>query len=273
MEVLDLIAGLRDSPLTAAIGCASIAPTIVWTIAMVHWMVMGEIEPVYGFPSILVGIGLCYIALDPADPIYSMFALSGIVGMLIVFPIARRQLVRREMIQIDIEQIEKAYEMLAQKPGNEVTRFKLAESVYARGMIGQAIEIGSEAISGMPMDLFPNENKTIEKWKRQARDPNLFRPVPCLECGFYNKPANIYCERCRSDYLAIYARGRWLGSELVQKLVASWIVAMVSLVGLPVTLSLDDVPVTVILVLLQVALVVFLVWRTFLSKKKEQLQA
>ena len=269
MLEIELLAGIGGSPMTATLGCLAIGPTIIWTIALVHWMVMGEIDVVYGFPGIVLGIGLCYVTFDPPHPVYSMFSFGGIVGMLIVFPIARRQMDKREMILIDIEQIERSYETLSKRPGNAVTRFKLAETVYVRGMVGQAIEIAEEAISELPKSLFPEENRMLEKWKRQARDPNLFRPVPCLECGFFNKPSSIYCQQCGCNYLAIYARGRWLGPALTRKLIASWIIAMIALVGLPVTLAIEDLPVlaTVFAVVLQIALVGLLVWRAFLHKE------
>lgn len=265
----ELIAGLSDSPITAAIGCAAIGPTIAWTIGMVNWMIMGEIDGMSGFAAIVLGFGLCFVAINPPEPMYAMFAFCGIVGMMIVFPIARRQLVRRAMIQIDIEQIERAYALLAKRPDNEVTRFKLAEAVYARGMVGQAIEIADSAIDGMPLDMFSSEFKTVQKWKKQARDPNLFRPIPCLDCNFYNKPSDVYCQKCGSEYLAKYARGRWLGATLTRKLIASWIIAMVALVGLPVFLAFDQLPAAIKVtgVMLQVALVGFLVWRSFLKKE------
>ena len=48
----------------------------------------------------------------------------------------------RELVAIDVEQIESAYQMLAEKPDNASAMFKLAERLYHRGLVAHAIGVG-----------------------------------------------------------------------------------------------------------------------------------
>ena len=261
----DLLAALGGSPLTMAMGLLAFIPVVAWVYALVSWMVMGEVDPLFGIPGILVGITLAYVAMAPPEPVYSPLALGGIVGMMIVFPIVKRHLDRRAMIQIEILQIESAYRVLALKPDHAPAKFKLAESLYARGLVGPAVGVGEAALAGMPKSLFPEENVTVGRWKEHAEDSDLQRQIPCLECGRPNEAAAIHCERCGSPFLSAYARGRWLGPSLALKLVASWVAATIMLVGLPLTLGTDLVTgwVAVVAAALQAALVAVLLWRAF----------
>ncbi|MCH7946032.1 MAG: zinc ribbon domain-containing protein, partial [Armatimonadetes bacterium] len=258
-------AALGGSPLIMAMGFLAIFPVVAWVYGLVSWMVMGEVDPLFGVPGILVGLTLGYVAMAPPEPVYSPLALACLVGTMIVFPIAKRHLDRRAMIQIEILQIESAYRVLAIKPDHAPAKFKLAESLYARGLVGPAIGVGEAALAGMPKSLFPEENVTVGRWKAQAKGSELQRQIPCLECGRPNKAGAIHCERCGSPFLSAYARGRWLGPSLARKLVASWVAAAVALVGLPLTLGTDLVTgwAAFAAAALQAALVAVLLWRAF----------
>jgi hypothetical protein len=183
---------------------------------------------------------------------------------MVVFPIVRRQLDRRALATIDVEQIEGAYQMLAERPENASAMFKLAERLYHRGLVAHAVGIGERALSTMPKDLFQQEHRALQLWRKTAPAP---APLPCLRCGQKNAADVVFCERCGGPYLAEYARGRWLGPMIAMRLVAAWAAAMVALVGLPSTLaSIKDPVALVALVVLQVAVVAVLVWRAFLAR-------
>lgn len=260
-----LLAGLRDSPISAAFGCLSIIPLAVWAVAVVNWMVMGEMDFLFGAVAIMCAALLGLVVMSPSDPVYSPIAFAGIILLMIVFPIVKRHLDRRELVAIDVEQIEAAYQMLSEKPDNASAMFKLAERLYHRGLVSHAVGVGERALAGMPQSLFPEENRAVNKWKHTVK-PSA-NTLPCLECGRQNGVSTVFCEGCGAAYLALYARGRWLGSALAMRLVAAWVAAMVALVGLPYTLkSIDDTVMVVALCALQVALAGLLVWRAFIYK-------
>jgi hypothetical protein len=231
-------------------------------------MIMGEMDFLLGVVGILVALLLGMVAMMPPEPVYSPIALGGIVGMMIVFPIAKRQLDRRAIIEIEVEQIENAYRALSEKPESASALFRLADCLYGRGLVGPAVELGERALLGMPKNVFPDENRAVRRWRHLARDTSLFRPLPCLQCGHSNPCGAAFCASCGAPYLAAYARGKWLGSALARRLVASWSAAVVSLLGLPLTISaIEDVFLVVLLCVVQVGLVLLLLWRAFLNKE------
>lgn len=265
MTIELLLAGLKDNPLSAGFGCLSIVPLAVWAIAVMHWMIMGEMDFLFGAVAILCAVLLGFVVMSPSDPIYSPIAFAGIILLMIVFPIVKRQLDRRELVAIDVEQIEAAYQMLAEKPDNASAMFKLAERLYHRGLVAHAVGIGERALSNMPQSLFPEENRAVNKWKHAVKPTT--QTLPCLDCGHQNGVASLYCEGCGAAYLATYARGRWLGSAMAMRLIAAWVAAIVALVGLPFTLkSIDQIVMVVALCVLQLALAGLLVWRAFFYK-------
>ncbi len=265
--MFELLASIRDSPMSAAIGCAALIPLAVWTVAVISWMIMGEMDFLFGVVALLCAFLLGIVVMMPAEPIFAPIAFCGILVLMIVFPIVRRQLDRRALVAIDVEQIEGAYEMLSHKPDNASAMFKLAERLYYRGLVGHAIGIGERALSNMPQSMFPEENRAIQKWKHGVKDPNAFKSLPCLECGHRNGTACLHCESCGSAYLALYARGKWLGTTLAMRLVAAWVAAMVALVGLPLTVStVKELPLVVALSVIQLAVAGLLIWRAFIYK-------
>ncbi len=265
--MLELLASIRDSPVTAAFGCAAIIPLAVWTIAVVGWMIMGEMDFLFGLVALIVAFLLGMVVMMPSQPVFAPIAFCGILLLMIVFPIVRRQLDRRALVAIEVEQIEGAYQMLSEKPDNASAMFKLAERLYYRGLVGHAIGIGELALAKMPQSMFPEENRAIQKWRHAAKNLTANQDLPCLVCGHRNGPAILYCESCGSNYLALYARGKWLGTTLAMRLVAAWVAAMVALVGLPMTVSsIKELPMVIALVVLQIGMAGLLLWRAFAYK-------
>ena len=237
--MIELLAGLDDQPLVAIIGFLAIFPVVAWVYGLISWMIMDEVDVVFGVVGILVGLSLGYVAIAPPEPIYAPLAFAGIVGMMIVFPIFKRQLDKRAMIQIEILQIESAYRVLEMKPDHGPAKFKLAESLYSRGLVAPAVAVGEAALDGMPKSAYPEEYVTVRRWKSRMRDSDASSSIPCLECGRVNEAGAVHCDRCGSAYLSTYARGKWLGPSLARKFVAAGVAAAVALVGLPVTLGTD----------------------------------
>ena len=262
----ELFGALNISPTVASFGILAVVPVVVWVYSLISWMVMGEMDALLGTCGIIAALLLGFVAIAPPDPLYSPIAFAGLVGMMIVFPFARRQLDRRANVEIEVEQIEKAYKTLAEMPENAAAMFKLADGLYARGLVSQAVAIADQALASMPKNVFPAEHRVVDLWRRHAPAPAS--PLRCLHCGRTNDPAAVFCESCGAQYLALYARGRWLGRALAWKLVASWAAASVALVGLPVTIQVAKAAVGLsVLVAMQVGVVALLLWRAFFCKE------
>ena len=167
---------------------------------------------------------------------------------------------------MEVEQIEQAYAMILEKPDQAYLKYKLAEALYLRGMVVHACAIAHHALQQMPKSLFPDEHRSVVRWVDQSKGQTT---ATCMNCGAKSSPENVYCQGCGSDYLADYARGRWLGSSLAVRLVAAWVAAVVSLVGGPYILATPFAPpLSGTLIVVQLAVCGWLVWVGFFKKEK-----
>ncbi len=259
-------AAFLDSPWTALLGFATIVPVAIWFVSSISWMVMGDMEPIIGIPTIIIAFGLAFVAMSPPSPGMSPIAFASTLGMVIVYPVVKRQMENRESIRFEIDEIDKAYSMIKQKPDQAYLKFKLAEGLYRRGMVAQACAIAGHALQQMPKGLFPDEHRAVTRWTHHQVGPP---EVPCMQCGATNRPGEVFCSACGAPYLADYARGKWLGSNLAARLIAAWVAAVVSLVGVPSVIALKFSPLlSGTLIGVQLAVCGLVVWVAFIKKEK-----
>ena len=227
---------LRDqifnNPGSLLAGCLIWVPIGIWVLSLVHWSVQGDMDVLSAIAGIFVGIGLGMTALIAREPYMAPLILTAVLLTMFAFPVVRSVLNKRALDQIDIEAIARAYEMLSQNPTNAPAKFKLARTIYNKGMPVQAIQIAEVAIKDMPEAVFPEENRILKTW-RGYRIPAGTGSLNCPECGTANAAGQIYCLKCGSRFLLEHARGAWVGRSLARKFVASWTAIVVALVGIP----------------------------------------
>jgi len=228
---------LRDQifnhPLSLIAGCAIWIPIGIWVLALVQWAVQGDVDVLSALAGILVGIGLGGTALLAREPYMAPLILIAVIITMAAFPMVRSSLNKRALDQIDVEAIERAYEVLGQRPGNAPAIFKLARTIYNKGMAGHAVALAEVAIQQMPEAIFPEENKILKTWRHYGAAKGPALPLNCLECGVPNNPGTTHCQRCGGPFLLQHARGAWVGKSLARKFVAAWVTIMVALVGIP----------------------------------------
>lgn len=264
-----LLAAVLDSPWVAFLGCATVVPLAVWLVRSISWMVMGEMDPLIGIPSIFVSFMLAFVAMNPPAPHFSPLAFLTSVTMVAMYPPLKRHMEKREGIRLEIDQIERAYRLIKHKPDQAYLKFRLAEALYMRGMVAQACALGQSALLQMPKGVFPDEHRALSKWVQHASGSP---EVTCLKCGRKGDPSDVFCAGCGAPFLLDYARGKWLGSNLVAQLIAAWALATVGIVGIPFVLSLKlNSSVSNALIVAQIALCGVLVWVGFLKREKSRL--
>ena len=214
-------------------GCLIWVPIGIWVLALVQWAVQGDIDVLSAFAGILVGVGLGMTALLAKEPFMAPLIFTAVVITLIAFPFVRGALNRRALAQVDVDAIERAYEILGQKPGNAAAKFKLDKLIYSEGMPGHALSIAEDAIQQMPESVFVEEHRILKSWRHYRMQPGQLQPLSCLQCSHPNAPGLIFCEKCGSKFLLDHARGAWVGPVLARKLVAAWVGIIVGLVGIP----------------------------------------
>jgi len=252
---LDLMQRMAANPWQFWFGILVWIPIGAWVIAMVQWMVIGDIDPMFGCGSIFVAFVLGALTVHPPDPRLSPVFFSGVVITVITFPAIQRSLQRREMARIDIEKIEDLYENLRFRPDNYSAVFRLSEILWHRGFHGHAVGLATSVLPKMDPELFREEHQAVDRWRHQLGANFFPKPVRCLQCGLMNQPGSHLCERCQAPYLLLSARTAWLGPSIGRRILGAWIVAIVILVGIPATSQMQlPIPVIILLVLAELAL-------------------
>lgn len=204
---------------------------------MVHWMVMGDVEPGFGLASLIVGFGLAVVATNPPEPYMGPVCFFGMTAMVVFYPWLRQNLTQRAMAKIDLEHLERLHEQVRMRPTNTGAKFRIAEMLYNRGYVSHAVGLAERLAPEMPLTLYPDENRLMRQWREAARGKIGDRPLACPRCGTYNMPGDYLCSRCGAEYLLLSAKGHWLGGFWGMKLLGAWVVAMIAVVGIPALAS------------------------------------
>ncbi|MBS1712887.1 MAG: zinc ribbon domain-containing protein [Armatimonadetes bacterium] len=247
---------VATDPLAAFSACAIWIPIVFVVVTMVGWMIAGEVETLFGLACLGIAVGSGILASNPPVPGLAPWLLASMVATIVLFPIIRAAVLKRALVAIDIDRLERAFEALQARPNDAGAAMKIAEVLFIRGMPGQAIVLAERALAVLPKDAFREEARMVERWKGEHADPAHFRPLSCLHCGNANPVGELYCTRCGRPYLVELARGRWMGEGSVHQILAVWVCLMFAFLGLPVAaqIALRSVPVAAALAVSQVVL-------------------
>lgn len=208
-------------------------PVGIWIISLSHWMITSEIDTLSGFCGIILACAVGFLAVNPPHPSLSpIFVLVAIVTIAVA-PVARTAMNRAALQSIEVEAIERAYEMLSTKPDNFGAKIRLARALWTKGIRSHAIAIADGALKSAPESLFTEELRQVAHWKAaSAKDPGVIR-IRCVDCGIPNDPGGMFCSRCGAPFLLDYAQGKWMKSGVLKRVTAGWIAAVAALVAIP----------------------------------------
>lgn len=237
----------------ALLGCTTGIPLAFWVVSLVGWMIVGDIDPGTGLLGILAAVGISVMCFVPPIPGMAPYLILASFCSLVIWPIARSTMARREIASVDVMGIEQGYSLLGQRPANPVARLKIAQHLYNLGHHGHAIAIADSVMKQLPERVFLDEHRMVRVWKRNPPMASAYRPISCVECGHLNPPGTVHCQRCGEPFLLHMVQGKIMPSRLGRKLVAIWLAMALLLGGIPLASSLHyqaAVPVCVALVLL-----------------------
>jgi len=254
-----------SDPTTFALSGLVWVVVALWVVSMISWMIQGDVDGGFGIVACFVAIVLGVMTTSPPAKGLTPYFFSAVVGTMITYPIVRRYLNRREMNQMDLDQVERAYEVLRERPDNLSALLRIARVLYERGLAEHAVALGQTALKNVPRDRFHDEYRELNKWKMATRDPALFGSVACLHCRASNAPGTVFCSRCRSPLMLDYVRGGWNSAGAGRKLIAVWILLMFALVGVPLATRLPAVG-TVATIVVLVGLGAWIAWFAFREK-------
>jgi hypothetical protein len=222
---------LFDHPSTIVLGCAIWLPLGFWVLYLVQKMVMAEIDALAGLIGVIVALVIGFLALKPPDPRLTPVLFVGTLLTMMMYPAVSRALNQRALDQVEIEAAEDQYELILMNPNNRVAMFRLAKSMYKRGLVGSAIAIAEMSVEGMPGNVVYEERRSIALWKRSPLP--IATTLACLECGHQNALQSLRCERCGCKHLMDHLAGRWVGKKLARQWLGAWAACMLALIGLP----------------------------------------
>ncbi|CAN5576169.1 hypothetical protein BH11ARM2_BH11ARM2_17300 [soil metagenome] len=220
-------------------GCLIWLPLCVWMVSLVQWMVSGETDVATGLIGIVVGLAMGAVAVTTPNLALRPFLFLAVLVTIIMYPFLRQAMIGRELKAIDVENMERSYQAIEERPDNAIAKLSLAKRAYALGYLNPAIGIAEEALNQLPKGVFEGDQKMVKRWKEYARrDPRAKVTLACPRCGNVNPPAATHCMKCGSRYLLDRSKVRFGPSVQGRKLLAGWIGMVLAIVGIPMASSL-----------------------------------
>jgi hypothetical protein len=224
--------------LNVFLGCMVWIPLGIWIVSLINWSILGDVDPLSGFLGVSAAIMLGIMAFKPPVPGLTPYIFCMATLSVILYPIARANMVRKELSSFDVDGIEQGYMLLGQRPTNPVARLKIAQHLYNLGHHGHAIAIAESVMKQLPERLFLDEHRMIRLWKRNPPRANAYNPISCVECGHLNPPGSVHCFKCGEPFLLHMVKGRFVPSRLGRQLVAAWIALLLLLGGIPIAATM-----------------------------------
>jgi len=207
-------------------------PVCIAVMTLIGWIIQAEIDATAGALGIALSVGIGAVAFISPDPATAPSLLLAAISMLVLFPVGRSFREKREMALLDLEQMERAYEMLAKNQNDVGAKLKIAKMLQRRGNTGNAVEVAEAALKGMPHDLFTEELRMIAMWKRTGFFHTL--PVVCVTCLARNQGGSVFCYRCGAPVMLHFAKGQWVHPALMRRLLLGWMACVIPIIGIPV---------------------------------------
>jgi hypothetical protein len=236
---MDIRERVLEHPASFMAGWAAWIPLAIWIVALVHWIVSGEIEVVFGLAGIVAGLLLGFVAIIPPTPAFSFIALALITGTVVGYPTARGIFAKRQLKAIDLESLERAYHSVSLRPDNIAAKFKIARLVFEMGYPGHALRIAEGCLGAAPQAFFQEEHRLVAHWRKMPLRPQAFDPLNCIECGQANVAGNIKCAACGAPYLLHRAQGKVLPGDLGKRLLIAWMAMVGALAGTALMFKVD----------------------------------
>jgi hypothetical protein len=230
-----------------------------WVLTLVHRMITLDVDALTGTIGIGLSMGMAYMTVDPSTPILQPICLVLLYGSGVMIPIMRLAYQRREIRNVDVDGVEKAYEGFVFRPNNPSAQIRMARHLYSLGVRGHALVLAEEALPQLPRKYFPDEYRMVEGWRRYPPGKAEFEPIDCVECGFANAPGMIHCGRCGARFLLYRVQGKIMSKSLGRRILAAWIIMALAMVGIPFAASVGGIKGMITVIVISVAAVTTLV--------------
>lgn len=239
---------LFEHPTAFFSGCFVWVFLAIWIYSLIVWAVQGDVD----FPICLVGISVAlalgYLTMNPPRPEFAPWIALATAAPVVCYPFLSAGMQKRALVQIDIEDVARAYDALGHRPTNPALKFRLAKALYNRGMVNAAVAIGQSCLKELPQRHYLDEYRMLAGWRTHA-DKNPPATFACLQCGKPNEPGIVFCQGCGGRLFLPHAEGKWVGRATLQRVMVVWFGLMLLAFGIPAaTMALQ--PLAALLVIL-----------------------
>ncbi len=257
---------IRTNPYTFLAGCVSVIPVAIWVISMINWMIMGEVDGIFGTLAITVAIILGFFTIVPPRPDLGPLFLVGIVAMICMWPVLKASADLRLNHIAKLDELDRAYERLGLGRRDPGAIFKLAAACYSLKMRGPAIVMAEEVLPKLDVKYFADQHSMYREWKTVPPVPGMFSPTKCPACRLANGPGIPFCPHCgEPQYLTIAEKG-WKPNSFTFKILGAWVAGTSVLIVIPVIGSSSwPVPLKLGLILVLVAAAGYALVRAFVK--------
>ena len=222
---------LIQNPMAIFMGCLAWIPLSIWIVSFIFWMIGGEIDGLTGFLGIVGSVALGAVVMKPPTASLVPVGFFGILAITVMFPFVRMALNKRELRSVDIEAVERAYEVLRVRENNAGSRMRIARHLHNLGQRGLAIAVMESALQDVPVQFFRDEFMLLRMW--QSTPVERVSTVSCPICGVPNDPRrSVVCIRCKGPYLLDRLRGRVVSNSVGRQLLGTWLILVALAVGI-----------------------------------------
>lgn len=211
------------------------AATFVAVIAglIFHKMIGWYIEGNVGAAECVMVAGLfAALVVSLASGAVVVSVLIGVgLAVALIFPVVQSIRISRELYD---EQIERFRQAIESDPDNLAARSRLAQTLYKKGRLDEAIVEMSEVVNRSPQsrqDAYLLKEYLTEKAERQAP------PVICPSCGHRNPPERTHCYHCEGFLRVSSEFKKWLLKGGLRGVVIYWAGCMAVVTGIMLGLS------------------------------------
>lgn len=208
-------------------------PLAFWMISVVGWMIMGDIDTLFGTVALGIGLGLGFTAMNPSVPELAPWCLIATITTVIVYVPIRERLRKRALAKIEFEQLYLAYTNLRAHSSDTLAGMKLAEMLQQRGFVAQAVGVARTILPDMPATVFPSEHRMYRNWESRLHPGEADQPIQCQRCKMMVPAGQLWCPRCGYDHLIHMVENKLFATALVKRMVSIWGLAAAAIVAIP----------------------------------------
>lgn len=229
---MTLVDRISASPLAFMFGCVIWIPIACGIYMMVSWALSGELDWWEGILGVGLLIYLGFVGVNPPADWVSPIAFGVVVLIAIGLPGYRLFSDRKQLRQIDIDNLARDYEVLARQPNDPLRMMKMARDLADLGYFASAAAIGKRALAGFVKGAVTSEPGEIRAWESRI-PPGTSPSLSCPKCSTQPPLEDIYCPGCGAQYLLDYAQGKWISKGATKNLLVAIAIAAMLFVAIP----------------------------------------